>query len=71
MADTYTAHLFDGESEETIELDLIAGAPQKSILRTEDVDGQQADVVWELESGSDPASYRRAQSEGYGEGGIV
>lgn len=69
MTDTYTAHLMDGDSTETIELDSISGSPQKSIIRMETVEGQEFEKVWELELGTVPATYRRVQGEGYGEGG--
>ena len=69
MTDTYTAHVMDGDSAETIELDSISGSPQKSIIGTEAVKGQEFERVGELELGTEPSTHRRVQGEGYGEGG--
>jgi hypothetical protein len=52
MADTYTAHLVGGTTDETIELELIGGLPQKSIVRS----SPDGDVVWELVDGGGTTS---------------
>ena len=69
MTDTYTAHVMDGDSAETTELVSISGSPQKSIIGTEAVEGQEFERGGELELGTEPATYRRVQGEGYGEDG--
>jgi hypothetical protein len=66
---TYTAKLIDGESTESIELELIAGEPQKSFVRSGTVDGDTVDVVWELDTDADQPTYRVADGSGYGEAG--
>jgi hypothetical protein len=59
MADTYTATLDSGESSETVELELIGGEPQKSILRTAQVNGEDVEEIWELDPDSPDYTYRR------------
>jgi len=59
MADnTYTATLARGDSSETVELEFIDGEPQRSILRTIDVEGESVDEVWELDLGAPDYTYR-------------
>ncbi|MCU1544741.1 MAG: hypothetical protein JWM50_2606 [Microbacteriaceae bacterium] len=56
---TYTAHLIGASGTETLELELIGGLPQKSIVRD---GGEAGDVVWELVDGADtsgPFEYRQ------------
>ncbi|CAN5162894.1 hypothetical protein BH09ACT1_BH09ACT1_15500 [soil metagenome] len=64
-AETYSAQLVNGDSTESVELELIGGLPQKSFVR-EGTDGG-AEVVWELDPDADEPTYRPADSEGYGE----
>jgi hypothetical protein len=65
MADnTYTATLANGETSETLELELIQGEPQKTITRTVDVDGEQVEEIWELDLGSPDFTYRPGGYEG-------
>jgi hypothetical protein len=59
MADTYTATLDSGDSTETVELELIAGEPQKSFLRTVNVNGEDVEEVWELDADAPGHTYRR------------
>jgi hypothetical protein len=59
MADTYTATLDSGDTRETVELELIAGEPQKSIIRTATVNGEEVEEVWELDPDAETATYRR------------
>ena len=59
MADTYTATLDSGDTQETVELELIAGAPQKSIIRTANVDGEEVEEVWQLDPDAPDHTYRR------------
>jgi len=66
---TYTATLINGESTESVELDLVAGEPQKSFVRSGSVDGEAADVVWQLDPDSEEPTYRVADGSGYGEAG--
>jgi hypothetical protein len=60
MSDTtYTAHLIGSSGTETMELELIGGLPQKSIVRG----GDNEEVVWELVDAGDttgPFEYREA-----------
>ncbi|WP_210508813.1 hypothetical protein [Naasia sp. SYSU D00057] len=59
MADnTYTATLARGDSSETIELELIQGAPQRTITRSVDVNGESVDEVWELDPDGPDYTYR-------------
>lgn len=69
--ESYSATLKDGDTVETVTLELIAGLPQKSLIRPAQVEGSLTDVVWELDSSADNYTYRPAQSEGYGEGGAI
>jgi len=66
---TYTAKLDDGTSSETVELELIAGEPQKSFVRPSTTDGEQSDVVWQLDPDAEQPTYRIATGSGYGEAG--
>ena len=59
MADTYTATLDSGDSKETVELELIAGEPQKSIIRTANVNGEEVEEVWQLDPDAAEPTYRR------------
>jgi hypothetical protein len=59
MADTYTATLDSGDSTETVELELIAGEPQKSIIRTATVNGEEIEELWELDPDAEQPTYRR------------
>ncbi len=59
MADTYTATLDSGDTKETVELELIAGEPQKSIIRTANIDGEEVDEVWQLDADAPDHTYRR------------
>ena len=59
MADTYTATLDSGDSQETVELELIAGEPQKSIIRTANVNGEEVEELWELDPDAAEPTYRR------------
>ncbi|UFS59709.1 hypothetical protein [Subtercola endophyticus] len=59
MSDTvYTAILDSGSSTESIELEFIEGLPQKSLVRTADIDGEPAEVVWELDPDAAEYTYR-------------
>jgi hypothetical protein len=55
MSDTYQAELVGPDGTETIELEFIAGLPQKSFVRaTPGHEGDKTDdVVWELDEGAD------------------
>jgi hypothetical protein len=57
MTDTYTARLTGDGVDETVELTLIGGLPQKSFVH-----GSEAgeDQVWELVSDSEDYEYRKA-----------
>jgi len=57
---TYTARLVGSAGTETIELDLIGGLPQKSIIRGGAGEREDEDVVWELVTDSDDYEYREA-----------
>jgi hypothetical protein len=59
MADTYTATLDSGDTKETVELELIAGEPQKSIIRTANVNGEEVEEVWQLDPDAAEPTYRR------------
>jgi hypothetical protein len=59
MADTYTATLDSGDTKETVELELIAGEPQKSIIRTANVNGEEVEEVWQLDPDAEEPTYRR------------
>jgi hypothetical protein len=59
MADTYTATLDTGDAPETVELELIAGAPQKSFIRTANVNGEDVEELWELDTDAAEPTYRR------------
>ena len=59
MADTYTATLDSGDNQETVELELIAGEPQKSIIRTATVNGAEVDELWQLDPDAEQPTYRR------------
>ena len=59
MADTYTATLDSGDAKETVELELIAGEPQKSIIRTVNVNGADVEELWELDPDAEQPTYRR------------
>lgn len=56
MADTYTATLESADSSETVELELIAGEPQKSFVRPAGENGEE--MVWELDAEAEGAVYR-------------
>jgi hypothetical protein len=58
MADTYTATLDNGQTTETVELELIAGEPQKSFARASTVNGEEIELVWELDLGAPEYTYR-------------
>ncbi|NQX12939.1 hypothetical protein HQQ80_15000 [Microbacteriaceae bacterium VKM Ac-2855] len=45
----YTAVLDSGTEQESIRLELIQGEPQSSITRLADLDGEEVEVVWELD----------------------
>ena len=59
MADTYTATLQSGDGSETVELERIAGEPQKSFVRTTTVNGEEVEEVWELDPDAAEPTYRR------------
>ncbi|MBF4463547.1 MULTISPECIES: hypothetical protein [unclassified Rathayibacter] len=46
---SYTAILDSGEEQESIRLDLVDGSPQRTVTRVADIDGEEVEVVWELE----------------------
>jgi len=70
MSDTtYTATLVNGDSTESIELELVAGQPQLSFIRPGNVDGETADVVWQLDPEAEEPTYRITEGSGYGEAG--
>ncbi|QHC66274.1 hypothetical protein Q0F99_15490 [Rathayibacter oskolensis] len=46
---TYTAILDSGAEQESIRLEYVDGAPQPSLTRLADIDGEDVEVVWELE----------------------
>ncbi|HEY4266970.1 MAG TPA: hypothetical protein VGM94_02150 [Galbitalea sp.] len=54
MADFYNAELVGPDGTETIELEFIAGLPQKSIVRAAPgfEDDSTEDIVWELDEGA-------------------
>ncbi|WP_207456403.1 hypothetical protein [Desertivibrio insolitus] len=58
MADTYTATLDNGQTTETVELELIAGEPQKSFTRASEVNGEEVELLWELDQDSPDYTYR-------------
>ncbi|PRY69693.1 hypothetical protein B0I08_102370 [Glaciihabitans tibetensis] len=60
--ETYSAKLVGADSTETIELPLISGLPQKSIVRASTEGGTDGvdDQVWELDPDSDSFEYRPA-----------
>lgn len=59
MSDTvYTAILDSGSTTESIELEFIEGEPQKSLVRSADIDGEPAEVVWELDPDAAEYTYR-------------
>lgn len=66
---TYIATLISEHTSDELELELIGGLPQKSFVRTGDVDGAPVDVIWELDPSSPEHTYRPASGDGYGEGG--
>ena len=57
MTDTYTARLTGDGVDETLELEMIAGMPQKSFVHG--AEGGE-DQVWELVPDSDDYEYRKA-----------
>ncbi|GGF17330.1 hypothetical protein [Subtercola lobariae] len=64
MSDTvYTAILDSGSTTESIELEFIEGLPQKSLVRTADIDGEPAEVVWELDPDAAEYTYRPLEIE--------
>ncbi|HEY8589307.1 MAG TPA: hypothetical protein VIL55_07135 [Naasia sp.] len=58
MADTYTATLQGPDSTDSVELELIQGAPQRTFTRTVEVNGAQVDEVWELDPDEAEPTYR-------------
>ena len=52
MSETYTATLLDGNTRETLELEMISGLPQKSFVRATD-SGSGGEMVWELVAGTE------------------
>jgi hypothetical protein len=68
VSDTvYTAILDSGNGEESIELEFIEGLPQKSLVRTADIGGQAAEVVWELDPDAAEYTYRPVEVEEFDE----
>lgn len=62
---TYTAILDSGAEQESIRLEYIDGAPQRSLSRTADIDGEEVEVVWELEDDDEGFHvYRPVRVEG-------
>jgi hypothetical protein len=64
---TYTARLVGDSGTETVELELIGGLPQKSVLRSGGGDYEGESLVWELvpDSESDGGfDYREAGRPG-------
>ncbi len=59
----YTAILDSGSTTESIQLEYIEGLPQKSLVRTADVDGEAVDVVWELDPDAVEPTYRPTEVE--------
>jgi len=46
---TYTAILDSGAEQESLRLELVDGAPQPTLTRVADIDGEEVEVVWELD----------------------
>ena len=63
----YTAILDSGSNTESIQLEYIEGLPQKSFVREADIDGEAADVLWELDPDAAEPTYRPVEIEEYGE----
>jgi len=62
---TYTAILDSGAEQESIRLEYVDGAPQRSLTRTADIDGEEVEVVWELEDDDEGFHvYRPVRVEG-------
>lgn len=62
---TYTAILDSGAEQESIRLELVDGAPQPTITRVADIDGEEVEVVWELEDDDEGFHvYRPTRVEG-------
>ena len=62
---TYTAMLDSGAEQESIRLELIDGSPQRSLTRVADIDGEEVEVVWELDGEIDGMHvYRPVRVEG-------
>ena len=55
---TYTAVLDHGEDMESIELELVDGNPQRSLVRTADKDGVEVEVTYELDPDATGYVYR-------------
>jgi hypothetical protein len=53
---TYTAQLVGPDGTESVELELIAGEPQKSFVRPAGENGEE--MVWELDAEAEGAVYR-------------
>jgi hypothetical protein len=53
---TYTAQLVGPDGTESVELELVAGEPQRSFVRPSGEDGEE--MVWELDSEAEGAVYR-------------
>ncbi|PPG63191.1 hypothetical protein C5C69_02305 [Rathayibacter sp. AY1C7] len=70
---TYTAILDSGAEQESIRLEMIDGSPQRSFTRLADIDGEEVEVVWELEPDDDGFHvYRPVRVEGRDDGsGLV
>ncbi|QHC69987.1 hypothetical protein [Rathayibacter sp. VKM Ac-2801] len=61
----YTAILDSGAEQESIRLETVGGEPQRSLTRTADIDGEEVEVVWELEPDDDGFHvYRPVRVEG-------
>jgi hypothetical protein len=54
---TYTARLVSSDGEETVELDLIDGGPQKSFVRASGENEEEK--VWELDPDAEGHVYRQ------------
>ena len=62
---TYTAMLDSGAEQESIRLEFIDGSPQRSLTRVADIDGEEVEVVWELDGEVDGFHvYRPVRVEG-------
>ncbi len=53
---TYTAQLVGRDGTESVELELVAGSPQKSFVRS--AGKNKEEMVWELDPDAEGAVYR-------------